>query len=90
VEVFSRRLQVQERLTTEIASFMEEVLSPSGVAVLIDGYHMCIAMRGVSKSKARMITTSFRGVFKDLSVRNEFFMAIFPSAKFPDVDLAKS
>ncbi len=65
VEVFSRRLQVQERLTVQIAEYLEEVLEPKGVAVVMDGFHLCVAMRGAKKSRARMVTSSLTGVFKE-------------------------
>jgi len=65
VEVFSRRLQVQERLTVQIAEFLKEVLEPKGVAVVMDGFHLCVAMRGAKKGKARMVTSSLTGVFQE-------------------------
>ena len=65
VEMFSRRLQVQERLTTEIADFLHETLQPQGVAVVIDGAHMCAMMRGVKKSETAMTTTTMLGEFKN-------------------------
>jgi len=73
VEMFARRLQVQERMTEQIASFLEEVLSPQGVAVVIEGAHMCSMMRGVKKQQATMVTSSLRGLFKsDARTRAEF------------------
>jgi GTP cyclohydrolase I len=63
--MFSRRLQVQERLTMEIAEFLQETLQPQGVAVVIDGAHMCAMMRGVKKSETAMTTTTMLGEFKD-------------------------
>ncbi len=65
VEVFSRRLQVQERMTVQIANLLKEALSPKGVAVVVKGYHLCMAMRGVEKSRANMITSSMNGLFRD-------------------------
>jgi GTP cyclohydrolase I len=74
VEMFARRLQVQERLTQEIAEFLDETLNPLGVAVVAEGLHMCAAMRGVKKANARMVTSAMRGTFKEKqTVRNEFF-----------------
>ena len=61
VDMFARRLQVQERLTEQIADFLEQVLQPKGVAVAIDAAHMCAIMRGVRKEQARMVTQVVRG-----------------------------
>jgi len=65
VEMFARRLQVQERMTAQIANFLQEVLNPKGVAVVVEGSHMCAMMRGVKKSQANMTTRAMLGVFKD-------------------------
>jgi GTP cyclohydrolase IA len=65
VEMFARRLQVQERMTAQIANFLQEVLNPKGVAVVVEGSHMCAMMRGVKKSQANMTTRTMLGVFKD-------------------------
>ena len=74
VEMFARRLQVQERMTQQIASFLDETLHPKGVAVVVQGLHMCAAMRGVKKANARMTTSAMLGQFKtDQTVRAEFF-----------------
>ena len=73
VEMFARRLQVQERMTTQIADFIEEVLHPLGVAVVCEGVHLCAAMRGVKKANARMVTSAMRGAFRNSpQTRNEF------------------
>jgi GTP cyclohydrolase I len=73
VDMFARRLQVQERLTVQIADFIAEALQPQGVAVVTEGVHMCAVMRGVKKANARMITSSMRGVFRtDSKTRAEF------------------
>ena len=64
VEMFSRRLQVQERMTQQIAEFLDDVLQPQGVAVVVEGQHMCAAMRGVKKANARMTTSAMLGSFK--------------------------
>ena len=73
VEMFARRLQVQERMTVQIADFLNEVLAPRGVAVVAQGVHMCSVMRGVRKENASMITSAMRGVFrKDSKTRAEF------------------
>lgn len=77
VEMFARRLQVQERMTQQIAEFLNETLHPKGVAVVVEGLHMCAAMRGVKKSNARMSTSAMLGVFKeDRATREEFFSHI--------------
>jgi len=74
VEMFARRLQLQERLTQQVAEFLDEHLSPLGVAVVADGVHLCTAMRGVKKANARMVTSAMLGIFKDNEItRNEFF-----------------
>jgi GTP cyclohydrolase IA len=73
VEMFARRLQVQERMTQEIAALLEQVLQPLGVAVVVEGAHMCSMMRGVKKENARMVTSAMLGSFKENSkTRNEF------------------
>jgi GTP cyclohydrolase I len=74
VEMFARRLQVQERMTQEIAHFLDETLHPLGVAVVAEGLHMCAAMRGVKKANARMLTSAMMGTFKEnATTRGEFF-----------------
>ena len=74
VEMFARRLQVQERMTQEIAQLLQDTLQPQGVAVVCEGLHMCAAMRGVKKANARMVTSAMLGDFKtNQSTRNEFF-----------------
>jgi GTP cyclohydrolase IA len=74
VEMFARRLQVQERMTQQIAEFLDETLHPRGVAVVVEGLHMCAAMRGVKKANARMTTSAMLGDFRsDQAVRAEFF-----------------
>ena len=73
VDVFSRRLQVQERLTEEIAEGLCSVLHPSGVGVVIEAYHLCMMMRGVQKQNSKTITSALRGVFReDPKTRDEF------------------
>jgi GTP cyclohydrolase I len=77
VEMFARRLQVQERMTQQIAAFLQETLHPKGVAVVCEGLHMCAAMRGVKKANARMVTSAMLGSFKsNQATRNEFFAHI--------------
>ncbi|MGC9359117.1 MAG: GTP cyclohydrolase I FolE [Anaerolineae bacterium] len=73
VEMYARRLQIQERMTQEIAEFLNETLHPLGVAVVAEGVHMCTAMRGIKKANARMVTSAMLGLFKSrASTRNEF------------------
>jgi GTP cyclohydrolase I len=77
VEMFARRLQVQERMTRQIAELVEEILHPYGVGVVIEGSHMCSMMRGVKKEHARMITSTMLGAFKEKDkTRNEFLRHI--------------
>jgi GTP cyclohydrolase I len=73
VEMFARRLQVQERMTEEIAHFLQEALDASGVAVIVEGSHMCAMMRGVKKPETNMTTSAYLGEFKtDRALRKEF------------------
>lgn len=77
IEVFSRRLQVQERLTNQIAECLTDALKPKGVAVVIEALHLCMCMRGVEKQNALTITSSMLGVFKrDSRTRMEFMSFI--------------
>lgn len=77
VEMFARRLQVQERLTKEIAEALENTLHPKGVAVVIEGMHMCMMMRGVEKQNASMITSHMMGTFRnDRATRHEFMSLV--------------
>jgi GTP cyclohydrolase IA len=74
VEVFARRLQVQERLTEQIAGAIETVLEPYGVGVVIEAQHLCMMMRGVEKQNSKTITSAVRGTFRsDAKTRDEFF-----------------
>jgi GTP cyclohydrolase I len=73
VDVFARRLQVQERLTEQIASALEDTLRPQGVGVVIEAMHLCMMMRGVEKQNSKTLTSAMRGVFMDdLGTREEF------------------
>ncbi len=77
VDMFARRLQVQENMTHQIADVLNKHLQPDGVGVVIEGYHMCMMMRGVQKQKAKMITSSLIGSFKeDPKTRTEFLELI--------------
>jgi GTP cyclohydrolase I len=73
VDVYARRLQVQERMTRQIADFINDALLPKGVGVVVEGLHMCTMMRGVKKHDARMTTSAVHGAFrKSLATRQEF------------------
>ena len=73
VDVYARRLQVQERLTEEIAEGLCRVLKPSGVGVVVEAYHLCMMMRGVEKQNSKTITSALRGAFReDPKTRDEF------------------
>lgn len=77
VEVFSRRLQVQERLTHQVAQCLWETLKPHGVAVIIDAHHMCMMMRGVEKQGSSTVTSAMLGTFRNnASSRNEFMRLV--------------
>ncbi len=77
VDMFARRLQIQENMTRQIADFLMGVLNPHGVAVVVDARHMCASMRGVKKSQARMVTSAMRGAFRhDPRTRGEFMQHI--------------
>ena len=77
VDIFARRLQVQERLTVQIAECLKEALAPLGVAVVIEALHLCMAMRGVEKQNATCVTSAMLGVFRtDRGTRSEFMNLI--------------
>jgi GTP cyclohydrolase I len=77
VDMFAKRLQVQERLTLQIADTINEKINPRGVAVVIQAQHLCMMMRGVEKQNSTAITSSMRGLFKDnQNTRNEFLNLI--------------
>jgi GTP cyclohydrolase I len=79
VEVFSRRLQVQERLTTQIAQTINEVLQPRGVAVVMEALHLCMLMRGVEKQNSKAVTSAMFGVFRDRPETRAEFMELIKS-----------
>ena len=73
VDMFARRLQLQERMTRQVAEFINALLQPMGVAVVVEGLHLCATMRGVKKHDARMTTSTMLGVFRsNLATREEF------------------
>lgn len=77
VDMYSRRLQIQERLTRQIADFIQETLEPQGVAVVVEAIHLCTMMRGVKKHDARMTTSAMHGSFRaNLATRQEFLANI--------------
>jgi len=76
VDVFARRLQVQERLTHDILECINDTLKPKGVAVVIEASHMCMMMRGVQKQNSVTTTSGFRGQFQKIETRNEFLKLI--------------
>ncbi len=79
VEVFARRLQVQERLTDQVADAIMDVLHPMGVGVVVDCVHLCMAMRGVEKQNSRTVTSALRGAFRDdPRTRDEFLRLVSP------------
>ena len=78
VELFSRRLQMQERITAQVADALEEVLSPEAVAVVIEGLHLCMMMRGVEEQEATTITASLRGTFETSSAAREKLFRFIP------------
>ena len=83
VEMFARRLQVQERMTVEIADFVEKVIDPRGVAVVAEGIHMCSVMRGVRKENSRMVTSAMRGDFRDDDKTRSEFLGFIHRAMNP-------
>ena len=76
VDMFARRLQVQERMTNQIADAIEEALQPLGVGVVAEGAHMCMIMRGVEKQHSKMTTSAMRGAFQELPTRMEMMTLI--------------
>jgi GTP cyclohydrolase I len=82
VDMFARRLQVQERMTRQIADYIGQLLKPQGVAVVVEGLHMCSMMRGVKKHDARMTTSAMHGAFRaNLATRQEFLDNISRGSK---------
>jgi GTP cyclohydrolase I len=77
VDVFARRLQVQERMTDQIADALMTVLEPMGVGVVVEAYHLCMMMRGVQKQNSKTVTSALRGIFRDdAKTRDEFLRLV--------------
>jgi GTP cyclohydrolase IA len=76
IEVFARRLQVQERMTQQIADAIQEAITPQGVGVVIEARHLCMMMRGVEKQNSSTVTSAMRGVFSKQSTRTEFLSLV--------------
>jgi GTP cyclohydrolase I len=74
VDLFARRLQVQERMTRQIADFLEEAIHPQGVAVVVEGVHLCSKIRGVKKANASMVTSAMTGTFKTNDITRKEFL----------------
>jgi GTP cyclohydrolase I len=79
VDVFAKRPQVQERLTSQVADAMMRILNPQGVIVVVECEHLCMSMRGIRKPGARTTTSAVRGVFTDSALRAEALSLIRPS-----------
>ena len=79
IDVFARRLQVQERLTTQIAETIREAIQPQGVGVVIEARHLCMMMRGVEKQHSSAVTSSMLGVFRDCQQTREEFLSLIRS-----------
>jgi GTP cyclohydrolase IA len=84
VDVFARRLQVQERLTDEIADAIMDVLRPTGVGVVITAAHFCMMMRGVEKQNSRAVTSALRGIFRDDSKTRDEFLRLAHGGRLPE------
>ena len=82
VDMYARRLQIQERMTREVADFLQETLEPHGVAVVVEAMHLCAMMRGVKKHDARMTTSAMHGTFRaNMATRQEFLENISRGSK---------
>jgi GTP cyclohydrolase I len=81
VEMYARRLQVQERLTTQIANTLNDVLQPRGVAVVMEGIHLCMLMRGVEKQNSKAVTSAMLGAFRDRPETRAEFMELIKAGR---------
>jgi len=86
VEMFARRLQVQENMTREIADTIQKCLKPKGVGVVIEGKHLCMMMRGVQKGQAKMITSTLLGEFRDDNKTRKEFLSLISSSRVNNID----
>jgi GTP cyclohydrolase I len=84
VDVFARRLQVQERLTDQIADAIMDVLHPTGVGVVITAAHFCMMMRGVEKQNSRAVTSALRGIFRDDKKTRDEFLRLAHGGRLPE------
>jgi GTP cyclohydrolase I len=84
VDLFARRLQVQERLTDQIADAIMDVLKPTGVGVVIEAAHFCMMMRGVEKQNSRTVTSALRGIFRDDSKTRDEFLRLAYGGRFSE------
>jgi GTP cyclohydrolase I len=84
VDLFARRLQVQERLTDQIADAIMNVLRPTGVGVVIEAAHFCMMMRGVQKQNSRAVTSALRGIFRDDSKTRDEFLRLAHGGRLPE------
>ena len=84
VDLFARRLQVQERLTDQIADAIMDVLRPTGVGVVIQAAHFCMMMRGVQKQNSRAVTSALRGIFRDDSKTRDEFLRLAHAGRLPE------
>lgn len=82
VDVFARRLQIQERLTEQIAGAIERAVDPRGVGVVVEAYHLCMMMRGVEKQNSKTITSAVRGIFREDERTREEFLRLVLSPQF--------
>jgi GTP cyclohydrolase I len=88
VDIFARRLQIQERMTSQIAQVIEDKLNPLGVAVVVEATHLCMSMRGVEKQNSFAVTSAMRGVFHaDARTRMEFLELIKHKSVTPTANL---
>jgi GTP cyclohydrolase I len=83
-DMFSRHLQVQERMTTQIAEFLDEAVHPKGVGVVVEGAHMCTMMRGVKKAEASMTTSAWLGKFKKKGKKRKEFLDLVSGSRFDE------
>ncbi|HUJ76867.1 MAG TPA: GTP cyclohydrolase I, partial [bacterium] len=76
VDMFARRLQIQERLTEQISHAVKEVLDAAGVGVMIEAHHLCMMMRGVQKQNSKFVTSSLLGAFREPEYRSQFYSLV--------------